>query len=134
MAELSAHPDSPDAMARVAHELIYRQDWEEAHRVTERALGIDPFQIENRIHRAVLQAVQSDGDQGIKDLQHLVDAYPGAHEGLLFLGAIAMKRGEKQQALRSFERYLAEAPRAEQPPQLQDGIMMLRKQLGLAPQ
>jgi tetratricopeptide (TPR) repeat protein len=129
--DLQAHPDSLDAMARAAHELINHQEWEEANRLTERALGIDPFHTENRIHRAVLLAIRGDGDKATKDLQHLVDAYPDAHEGLLFLGALAMKRGEKQQALRSFERYLAEAPPAEQPPQLRDGILLLRKQLGL---
>ncbi len=131
LANYQAHPESVDAISRLSHELINHQDFGEASRLTERALGLDPFDLESRIHRAVLAAIQGDREKGEKALEHLANAYPDAHEGRLYLGLLALQAGEHRAALDDFERYAAEAPLNEQPPRLAEGIAILRKQLGL---
>ncbi len=130
MANYQAHPDSVDAIATLCHELINRQEFQEATRLTERALGLDPFHIESRIHRAVLAAIEGNRENGEKVLTHLADAFPNAYEGRLYLGLLALQSGQQRAALDNFERYAAEAPVNEQPPRLSEGIEMLRRQLG----
>ena len=130
MANYQAHPDSVDAIAALCHELINRQEFQEATRLTERGLGLDPFHIESRIHRAVLAAIEGNRENGEKVLTHLADAFPNAYEGRLYLGLMALQSGQQRAALDNFERYAAEAPVNEQPPRLSEGIEMLRRQLG----
>lgn len=132
MANYEAHPDSVEAMSHLSHELINRQGFQEATRLTERALGLDPFHLESRIHRSVLTAIEGDRDKGQKALEHLANAYPGAYEARLYLGLLALQRGDHRAALQILERYSAEAPRAEQPPHLGQAISALRQQVGSA--
>ncbi len=129
--QVRAHPDNVDLVARLSHQLINRRDWEEANRLTERGLGLNPFHVESRIHRAVLLAARGDEKAGIAALEHLTRDYPDAYEGLLFLGALALQKEDPRRALDYFERYLAEAPASEHPPRLREGMAMLRNQLGL---
>jgi len=132
MANYQAHPDNVEAMSRLSHELINRQDFQEAARLTERSLGLDPFHLESRIHRAVLAAIEGEREKGQKTLQHLANDYPDAHEARLYLGLLALQAGEERAALEILERYSAEAPPSQQPPRLADAIATLRKKLGLA--
>jgi tetratricopeptide (TPR) repeat protein len=131
LARLQQHPNDPDAVVAAVHQLINEQDWPQASQLTERAAGMDPFHLENRIHRAFLKAVQGNSPQALSDLEHLFETYPDAYEALLFHGAVALQAGDRRGALASFERFAIEAPASQQPPMLQQGIAMLRKQLGL---
>jgi tetratricopeptide (TPR) repeat protein len=131
LARMQQRPNDPDAAVAVAHQLINEQDWSQASQLTERAAGLDPFHTENRIHRAFLKAVQGNNQQALSELEHLFETYPDAYEALLFHGAVALQAGNPRGALASFERYAIEAPANQQPPMLQQGIAMLRKQLGL---
>ncbi len=131
LARLQQRPNDPDAAVAVAHQLINEQDWSQASQLTERAAGMDPFHTENRIHRAFLKAVQGNNQQALSELEHLFETYPDAYEALLFHGAVALQAGNPRGALASFERYAIEAPASQQPPMLQQGIAMLRKQLGI---
>jgi len=131
LAQVQAHPDNVEAMAHLSHLLINRQDWEEASRFTERALGLNPFYIEARIHRAVLMAARGDEPAAIAALEHLTRDYPDAYEGLLFLGALALQNKDARRALGYFERFVAEAPPREHPPRLKEAMAMIRNQLGL---
>jgi tetratricopeptide (TPR) repeat protein len=131
LARLQQRPDDPDAAVVVAHQLINEQDWSQATQLTERAAGMNPFHTENRIHRAFLKAVEGNNQQALSELEHLFETYPDAYEALLFYGAVALQAGNPRGALASFERYAIEAPANQQPPMLQQGIAMLRKQLGL---
>lgn len=130
---LQAHPEDVKLAAEVGHELIWRRRPDEAAAVTERALSADPFHLENRIHQAALGAFRGDPQGALRKLQHLADTYPDGHEALLFLGSIYMQMGDSRHALESFERFAAQAPASEQPPGLQQGISMLRQQLGIQP-
>src|SRR5215831_5531593 len=132
MANYQAHPDSVEAMTRLSHELINRQEFQEAARLTERSLGLDPFHLESRIHRAVLAAIEGDREKGQKTLEHLANAYPDAHEARLYHGLLALQAGDERTALDILERYSAEVPPSQQPPRLADVIATLRKKLGLA--
>ncbi|MFZ5469184.1 MAG: tetratricopeptide repeat protein [Myxococcota bacterium] len=126
---LNSAPDDLGTLAEVSHELIRRQQFDEAQRLNERAAGLDPFHLETRIHRAVLRAVQGEGGRAMAELEHLAVTYPDAHEALLFAGALAMQLGDKERALTHLERFLVEAPPGEQPPMLANSVAQLRAEL-----
>jgi Flp pilus assembly protein TadD len=130
MERLKNNPGDLDAAALLSHELIRRQMYEEADRVTARAMALDPFNVELRVHKGVLRAVRGDEAGAEQELLKLVDTYPDAQEALLFLGAIAMRRGDKTKALESFERFAVEVPSNMQPPPLLAAIQQLRGELG----
>lgn len=122
-------PSEVETSAHVVHELIRRQDYDEARLLTERSLGIDPFQSEARIHRAFLLAVGGDPQAASLELQQLGALYPNASEALLFLGLLRMRTGDNPGAAAAFERFLAEAPADEQPPQMRSALVNLLQQL-----
>lgn len=134
LAQVQAHPDNVEAIAHLSHQLINRRQWQEADRLTERALGLNPFHVEGRIHRAVLMAARGDEPAAIAALEHLTRDYPDAYEGLFFLGALALQNKDARRALDYFERFLAEAPPGEHPPRLREAMAVLRNQLGLPAQ
>jgi tetratricopeptide (TPR) repeat protein len=122
-------PGDVETSAHVVHELIRREDYDEARLLTERSLGIDPFQSEARIHRAFLLAVAGDPKAASSELQHLSALYPNTSEALLFLGLLRMRTGDNRGAADAFERFLAEAPADEQPPQMRASLQGLLQQL-----
>ncbi len=130
LARARADPRDVEAASFAVHELIRLQRFEEAERLTRQSLTVDPFHLETRIHLAVLDASRGEFRPALEKLGQLADTYPEAHEALLFRGALAMQVGESRMALESFERFVAEAPADEQPPQLQSAISMLRQQVG----
>lgn len=136
MARLRTAPDDVETLAFVTHELIRREDFAQADQMASRAIGVDPFHVETRIHRAVLRAVRGDGPKAMGELDHLGETFPEAYEALLYGGALAMQLGQPQRALERFERYAREAPAADQPPMLNKSIELLRQQLasGALPQ
>lgn len=127
---LANNPADLDAASMVAHTLIQRQELDEAQRITDRSLAIDPFHIESRVHKGVLRAAQGDVPGAEEELTELVNTWPDAQEGLLVLGAIAMRNNDQARALENFERFAAETPRNMQPPQLIQAIRELRQQTG----
>jgi Flp pilus assembly protein TadD len=127
---LQANPGDLDAAALLSHELIRQQQFEEASRITQRGLAVDPFNVELRVHRGVLRATQGDAAGAEQELTRLVETYPDAQEALLFLGALAMREGNKAKALESFERFAVEVPPEQHPPQLLGAIAQLREELG----
>ncbi|AKJ04648.1 hypothetical protein ATI61_101274 [Archangium gephyra] len=130
MERVKNNPSDLDAAALLSHELIRRQMYEEADRVTNRALAVDPFSVELRVHLGVLKAVRGDEAGAEQDLMKLVDTYPDAQEALLFMGAIAMRQGDKAKALGMFERFAVEVPSEMHPPPLLAAIQQLRGELG----
>jgi tetratricopeptide (TPR) repeat protein len=130
---LKANPNDLEAAALVAHEMIRKQNPEEAEKLTLRALAIDPFHIESRVHRGVLRAIRGDVPGAEEELLALADSYPGAQEALLFLGFIHIQSGNRGKALEYFERFSVEVPRDMQPPQLEAAIAQLRQEMGPRP-
>jgi tetratricopeptide (TPR) repeat protein len=130
---IKTNPNDLEASAMVAHEMIRRQNPEEAERLTVRSLAIDPFHIESRVHRGVLRAIRGDLPGAEQELEALADTYPGAQEALLFLGFIYIQEGNRAKALEYFERFSVEVPRDMQPPQLEAAIVQLRQEVGRAP-
>jgi tetratricopeptide (TPR) repeat protein len=133
LARVRENPGEVDTSAHVVHELIRRDDFDEARELTERSLGVDPFYPEARVHRAFLRAAGGDEAGGTAELLRLAGLYPGAYEAFLFLGMVRMKAGDNRAALEAFERFLAEAPPEETPPQMRAAIGALRQQLGGKP-
>lgn len=132
MEHLREHPEDADTAAMVGHELLRRQDWAQAAEVTARALGADPFNVENRIHRAAIKAQRGD-PAAQAELQHLADTYPGAQEALLFLASVQAQAGSKAKALDDLERYVTVAPPEEQSIELYQAMAQFRRELGLPP-
>jgi tetratricopeptide (TPR) repeat protein len=129
LARVRDDPGDVETSAHVVHELIRRQDYDEARLLTERSLGVDPFQSEARVHRAFLVAVAGDPKGAVSELQHLSTLYPNSSEALLFLGLLRMRTGDNRGAAEAFERFLAEAPAEEQPPQMRASLVGLLQQL-----
>jgi hypothetical protein len=117
----------------VVRELIRRSEFQQAVDLNERALAVDPFRTESRVHRAFLKAALGDRDVGLRELAHLARLYPHGAEALLFSGMIRMQGQEQRQALDDFEGYLAGTPPSEVPPQLREGVAALRQRLTGAP-
>jgi tetratricopeptide (TPR) repeat protein len=133
LARVRDDPADVETSAHVVHELIRRQEYDEAKTLTERSLGVDPFQSEARVHRAFLLAVAGDTPAAEKELEHLGVLYPKAYEALLFLGLIRMRSGDNAGAVEAFDRFLAEAPADEQAPQMRAALTALRQQLKAKP-
>lgn len=129
---IKANPNDLESTALVAHEMIRRQNPEEAERLTNKSLAMDPFHIESRVHRGVLRAIRGDVPGAQQELETLADTYPGAQEALLFLGFISIQSGNRVKALEYFERFAIEVPRHMQPPQLDAAIAQLRQEVGSA--
>ncbi|MET0402702.1 MAG: tetratricopeptide repeat protein, partial [Cystobacter sp.] len=127
--KLQRDPADLEAAAIVSHELIRNEMYEESERVTRRALAVDPFNVELRVHMGVLQAVRGDEAGARRELLRLANTYPDAQEGLLFLGALAMKQGDKAAALDAFERFAVEVPSKMVPPALTSAIQQLRAEM-----
>ncbi len=124
------NPDDLETAAMLSHELIRGQQFDDAARVINRGLAVDPFNVELRVHKGVLRATGGDIAGAEKELLRLLDLYPDAQEALLFLGAIAIRDGDKEKALERFERFAVEVPTDMQPPQLLAAIAQLRQELG----
>jgi tetratricopeptide (TPR) repeat protein len=127
---LKADSTDLETASLLSHELIRRQQFEQAALVTERGLAVDPFHVELRVHRGVLQATRGDLEGAEKELARLVDTYPDAQEALLFLGALSMRKGDRAKALEHFERFAVEVPSGQHPPQLLAAIAQLRQETG----
>ncbi len=130
IAAAKANPSDLEALSFASHELLMRQDWDEAEKFIERGLSADPFNIELRIHRGVLRGVKGDQRGSLEELEKLMNLYPGTEEAMLFGGAMAMQFNEPAVALRFFERFAVEQPKAQHPPQLASAITELRAKLG----
>ncbi|MGQ0504193.1 MAG: tetratricopeptide repeat protein [Myxococcaceae bacterium] len=130
MERVRKNPDDVESLAKMTHALLRRQQFNEAVTLTERGVGVDPFHVETRVHRAMLKGAKGDLKAAVSDLEHLANTYPDAYEALLFAGAISLELGEKKRALTSFERYVVEAPASEHPPQISQALAGLRAELG----
>lgn len=128
-ARLQANAGDVESAALLSHELIRRQEFEEALKVTAKGLAADPFHVELRVHRGVLRATQGDLTGAEAELTELVDTWPDSQEALIFLGSLALRRGDKAKALEHFERFSVEVPRNMQPPQLGPAIAQLRAEV-----
>jgi tetratricopeptide (TPR) repeat protein len=128
--KLKANPGDLETAAQLSHELIRRQMYQDAERITVRGLAVDPFNVELRVHKGVLRAVRGDEHGAEQELTTLVNTYPDAQEALLFLGAIAVRQGDKAKALEFFERFAVEVPSNLHPPPLLAAIQQLRGELG----
>lgn len=117
----------------VVRELIRRSEFQQASELNERALAVDPFRTESRVHRAFLKAALGNREAGLRELGHLARLYPRGSEALLFSGMIRLQAQEQRQALADFEGYLAATPASEVPPQLREGVAALRQRLNGAP-
>jgi tetratricopeptide (TPR) repeat protein len=119
--------------SEVVRELIRRSDFDQARALNDRALSIDPFRPETRVHRGFLQAVQGQRAAGLEELRRVANTWPGGSEGLLFSGMLHLQAEEGREALRDFEGYIAETPPSLVPPQLRQGVAELRRQVQARP-
>ncbi len=128
-ARLQSNAGDVESAALLSHELIRRQEFDEAAKVAAKGLAADPFHVELRVHRGVLRATKGDLPGAEAELTELVNTWPDAQEALIFLGSLALRRGDKAKALEHFERFSVEVPRNMQPPQLGAAIAQLRAEV-----
>lgn len=129
MERLKANPDDVELLAAAGHQMMRAQKFTDAAALTEKALTLDPFHTESRIHKAVLRGLRGDTRPALDELEVIGNTHPDGAEALLFAGALAMEINDARRALTAFEKYAATAPPEERPPGLMQGIAMLRQQL-----
>jgi tetratricopeptide (TPR) repeat protein len=133
LADVKSHPEKVGMVALVVHELIRRQQLDDAHMLTEKAIGVDPFHFENRVHRSFLRAARGEMKEAMDELDHLANLYPDSAEAVLLSGALALQADDKARALKSLERFLAESPQEMQLPEIKQSVAALRRELGRSP-
>ncbi len=126
MARFESNPLDINAAGEASHFLIQLQRVDEADRIVQRALAVDPFAAELRVHSAVIRGIRGDTEGARKELQLLADLHPGSEEGLLFLGSLAMLDGNRALGLEQFERFALEVPAELHPAELLAAIAELR--------
>ncbi len=123
------NPNDIDALANAAWALIRNQRFEDAAPIISRASFLDPYHVQTRIQRAVLDAVQGNDTVALTELEHLTQTYADTGEAHLYAGTLSMGLKDPVRALAHFDRYLALVPANEQPPNLRQGVENLRAQL-----
>jgi tetratricopeptide (TPR) repeat protein len=126
-------PDDVEALAAAANELIKRQMFEDAEPLVMRATQLDPYHVRTRIFRTVIAALSGPPGPAMDELEHLADTYEDAYQARLYAGALAAQTQQPARALKSFERYVLEAPDSEHPPMIRRGIEELRAQVQMLP-
>jgi tetratricopeptide (TPR) repeat protein len=132
-AQLEKNPNDVELAAAVAHGLLAREQLGEAQRLTQHALGLDPFHTEHRVHAAMLRGMRGETVPALEELERIGRAHPDGTEALLFAGGLALELGEPRRALGNFEAYKAAVPPGQSPPRLEHVISLIRQQLGEAP-
>jgi hypothetical protein len=129
IARLQKEPDNVDLLAQVTHELILRQDMQNAVHLTMQGTSIDPFHVETRIHRALLDGSQGQPGAAVAELEKIASLYPNSSEALLYVGVLSQQMGNTAKAVQALEKYAAETPPSEQPPMLREGIEALKRRM-----
>ncbi|MEN9796684.1 MAG: hypothetical protein RL653_380 [Pseudomonadota bacterium] len=132
-AQLEKSPNDVELAAAVAHGLLAREQLAEAQALTQRALGLDPFHTEHRVHAAMLRGMRGETVPALEELERIGRAHPDGTEALLFAGGLALELGEPRRALGNFEAYKAAVPPGQSPPRLEHVISLIRQQLGESP-
>ena len=130
LGRLISEPQNIELMVQVSEEYIRRNQFEDALRWVNEATSLDPFHVENRIHRALLMAASGQAPASMRELKHLSNQYPRAHKALLYGGALSIQMGQPAEGIALFERYLSEAPMDQQPPGLRQEVARMKRQLG----
>lgn len=124
--QLESNPNDVEVISAVVHELIFREQFDQAAELAGRAVGLDPYHLEARVHRAALKAISGEPGPSLEELEVLANSYPESFEALLFAGSIADRAGQPARALAHFERYAALTPADQQPPKLSETINALK--------
>ncbi len=119
-------PQDVRPLVALGHELLFRQAFEQASDLTERALRIDPVDVEARAHRAALRSARGDDQGALADLLHLVQRYPNEGEPWLWRGLVARRAGQKDLALDSLRRFKTVAPPGTNLAEMDELIRMIQ--------
>lgn len=132
-AQLEKAPNDVELAAAVAHGLLAREQLADAQKLTQHALGLDPFHTEHRVHAAMIRGMRGETVPALDELERLGRAHQDGTEALLFAGGLALELGEPRRALGNFEAYRAAVPPGQVPPRLEHVITLIRQQLGESP-
>jgi cytochrome c-type biogenesis protein CcmH/NrfG len=129
-AKLEQTPDDVETLVQLGHLLLKAQAMREAHLLTERALQLDPGNVEARVHRAVVTSAM-DPHKGTEALDAVLKDAPAFAEGWFFRGMLAMQGGDPEGAKGYWERFVAAAPDGPQKERIRgflagDGLQMPR--------
>jgi|CXWL01.1.fsa_nt_gi tetratricopeptide (TPR) repeat protein len=123
------NPDDVDALSNASWALIRNRRFEDAAQIISRASFLDPYHVQTRVHRAILDAAQGNDTEALTELEHLTQTYSDTGEAHLYAGTLSMGLRDPARALAHFDRYLAQVPVSQQPPTLKASVEKLRAQL-----
>ncbi|MBI2567613.1 MAG: tetratricopeptide repeat protein [Candidatus Schekmanbacteria bacterium] len=90
-------PELPETIAElngVAHRALAEQDYNTAMAAAQKALGMDPKDLEARAHMAFMRAVIGRTDKALQSLDEILADAPDHHESLIFKTLIALQAGD----------------------------------------
>ena len=111
---LRDNPDDVPATVRLAHLLMRATLLTQAQEVNDRALRLQPQNVEARVHAAVLRAGDGETTAALHDLATLAKESPKFAEVWFFRGMLAMRSGDKTLMLDSFRQFIALSPAGPQ--------------------
>ena len=116
MKRLQDNPTDVAAMVRVAHLLLRTQHLDEANALTERALELEPDNVEAKVHEAVLLGATGDNEAALSSLDLVLGDTPNNAEAWFFRGMLSMNIQDYDKMRESFTQYVEQAkdgPRKE---------------------
>ena len=109
-AALAKNPDDVAALVRLAHLALQAQEIGQADALTERALRLQPDQVEAQVHAAVVRAGKGEAAEGMAALEKVLAAHAEFAEGWFFRGMLSMQAGNMDAMRESFGQFVKVAP------------------------
>ncbi len=129
-ARLAYAPDDADAHLDLAQALRETGDEAGARAHTEAAMGLDPDDAATQYNAGVKMVEAGDVEGGITHMERAIElqpVYPLAHKNI---GYAYARIESYQKAIDAFEKYLEQAPDAEDAAQIGDFITALKEMIG----
>lgn len=121
---IRAEPNNVTLLLQFAHVLLRAQMLEEAKTINDRALKLEPNNLEALTHAAVLAASEGNMPAAEVGLDTIVGKHPTFSEAWFFRGMLALQQGKTERMRESFEAFIQHA---EDGPQKQRVQQMLER-------
>lgn len=103
---LKENPDDPEALMGIANAKLKVGQYDDAMRLFEKVLMLDPSQVDARTNLAIAKLEQGQPDAARALLEKNLETAPDNPSTLLNLGVVYLETGKIQQAISVWERWL----------------------------